>query len=326
MKSRFFSLIIGILIVLVLLVYLFTFQVRPTEVAMQYTFEKPFRVVEKGWYMQFPRPIQTVKKFDRRLQPFETAPIETMTADQQPILVSLAVGWRIDEKNLNLFVQSVGSIELVEPRVYEHVQSQMTAVIGRYRLDNFVSTDPKKVKFADIEEEIRKNVADLTKPALGIDVPLIRIRQFELPESGTQAVYARMKAEREKQVAAIQKDGEAQAQTIRAEGLSAYEQIVARARAEGERIRGEGDAEAAQVYGVFDKNPELAKFLRELKSLPVILGKRTTIILDPRTPGIRFFVNEVELPKGKGPLKLSEQGAVKDVKAAASAVIGGTSN
>jgi hypothetical protein len=60
-----------------------------------------------------------------------------------------------------------------------------------------------------------------------------------------------------------------------------YSQADAEAKAK--EIRAEGDVEAAKSYEIFQKNPELAKFLRKLDSLREIMRGRTTIVVDTNT-------------------------------------------
>ncbi|MPN22082.1 Modulator of FtsH protease HflC [bioreactor metagenome] len=55
---------------------------------------------------------------------------------------------------------------------------------------------------------------------------------------------------------------------------------LAKAEAEARGIRAQGDAEAATYYAVFQKNPDLAEFLRKLDSLRLIMRNQTTLVLD----------------------------------------------
>ncbi|HPY89797.1 MAG TPA: hypothetical protein PLT23_03660, partial [Lentisphaeria bacterium] len=71
---------------------------------------------------------------------------------------------------------------------------------------------------------------------------------------------------------------------IRSEADRKASEILAQAEAESKRIRGEGDEAAAKHYAVFQKNPDLALFLRNLEALKVSLSDRDTLILDTDTP------------------------------------------
>ena len=286
MRRRVLTLAVGALIVIVLMAYLFSFQVRETQVAVVLTFGKPSTpITEPGIYFQWPWPVQSVRKFDRRVNVFETKLEETLTADRQNITVSLAVGWRVDPVDPagpRKFLERTATTQQAQRFVTGLVEHQ-SSIIGRYNLDNLVSTKPEDIKFDEIEKQLAAAVSSEARKEYGIDVPLVRIRRLELPDGPTTAVYERMKAEREKEVKKFRSEGIGRADEIRGRADSEREQILARARADAERIRGEGDAEAAKYYETFDKHKELAIFLRETKALRKILAERSTVILDPRS-------------------------------------------
>src|SRR3990172_6228409 len=97
MNSRMFTIAVGVLIVVVVLVTMFSFQVRETEMAVKLTFGKAEKnaIDRPGLYFRWPWPIQSIAKYDRRLHVFDTRLEETLTADKLNITVSLAVGWNI---------------------------------------------------------------------------------------------------------------------------------------------------------------------------------------------------------------------------------------
>src|SRR6266581_7039853 len=102
-------LIIGCLIGLIVILLLFTFQVRKSEVAVVTTFGKPTRpITEPGAYFKWPWPIQNVYKFDQRVQNFEDRLTEGMTRDSFNLLTSVYVGWRITEPT-NFFPKFAGT-------------------------------------------------------------------------------------------------------------------------------------------------------------------------------------------------------------------------
>src|SRR3990170_3368945 len=97
MKRNSLSIFVGVLILIIFALLLFTFQVRQTEVAVVTTFDKPTRFLsnDPGLHLKWPRPIQRVYKFDKRIQNFEDNFEETLTKDNYNLLVSVYVGWTI---------------------------------------------------------------------------------------------------------------------------------------------------------------------------------------------------------------------------------------
>ena len=69
-----------VLLIIVMVLYLISFQVREVESALVTTFGRPSRpIVEPGWYLKWPTPIQRVYRFDSRMRVFEADPVETTT-------------------------------------------------------------------------------------------------------------------------------------------------------------------------------------------------------------------------------------------------------
>ena len=96
-KNR-LALTVGLLLIVLFALMLFTFQVRQTEVALVTTFGKPSRTeTEPGLKWKLPWPIQRVLKFDNRVQNFEGKFEETQTRDGYNLLISVYAGWKIKE-------------------------------------------------------------------------------------------------------------------------------------------------------------------------------------------------------------------------------------
>src|SRR5690242_5573566 len=98
MKKNSLTLVIGFLLIVIFALLLFVFQVRTTQVAVVTTFGKPTRPVpDAGAYFKWPWPIQKVYYFDKRIQNFEDKFTEDLTADNNNLLTSVYIGWRITD-------------------------------------------------------------------------------------------------------------------------------------------------------------------------------------------------------------------------------------
>src|SRR3954468_24613039 len=98
MKKKSVAITVGALLIAVFFLLLFVFQVRVTEVAVVTTFGRSTRTVtQPDFYVKWPWPIQSVHKFDKRVQNFEDKFDEVTTADFYSILSMVYVGWRISE-------------------------------------------------------------------------------------------------------------------------------------------------------------------------------------------------------------------------------------
>lgn len=284
MKRNSLTLIVGIILLLIFVLLLFTFQVRQTEVAVVTTFDNPTRFIEQpGLHWKWPLPIQKVYSFDKRIQNFEDKFQETPTSDGYNVTVMVYVGWTISDPKTFFNSFPAGKASAAEPALDGLIRSAKTAAVGRHPFADFVSTDPKRLKFEEIENEMLAAIKAAASSKYGINIQFLGIKKLGLPESVTQKVFDRMTAERQSQIDRLKAQGDAEATRIRSTADRDRNQILATAEAEAMRIRGQADAESAKSFAVFKENPELAIFLLKLNALEQALKEKTTLILDERT-------------------------------------------
>ena len=301
MKKNAITLIIAALLLVIFALLLFTFQVQQSQVVVVSTFLKPTATeTNAGLYFKLPWPIQSINRFDSRVQTFSDTPREMMTADSTMLLVNVFVGWRISDAK-EFFPKFPGGSVLAAQRQLESIISNAKmAVIGKHSLSDFVNPDPAQLKFTGIEKEIQDSVeAELAKNNYGISLEFLGIKKLGLPENVTQSVFDRMKAERTKFITEAQFKGEAEATKIKSAAERQAADVIANAQAEATRIEGEGVAEAAKTLGVFQENPTIAVFQLQLEALKNSLGQKSTLIFDERTPPFDLFKNLPVVNPGK---------------------------
>lgn len=287
------------LIIIVMSLYLISFQVREIECALVTTFGDPTRKIdEPGWYFKWPAPIQRVHKFDARMRVFEAELDETPTAGAVPIIVSTYVVWRIAEP-LDFF-NAIGNIDEAERQLDSHIQSTQGTVIGQHAFGEFINSDSTEIKFKEIEEEMLLGLRSSVEEAnYGIEIKTLGIKQLKVNEDTTKDVFKRMKAERNRRTEATISQGKAEAKAITDDADSKKKELLAAADARAKAIQAEGDAEAAKYYEMLQSDPELAIFLRNLDALKEILKERATVILTTDTDLVRLL-------RGMPEIKLSE--------------------
>lgn len=271
----------------VFVVSLVAVQVESTEFAVVKRFGKPVRTLTPGLHFKAPAPIETVWRVDRRIRCFEgeTGVVEEVfTKDERNIIVATFVCWRVHEQHQKEFMQKVNNLKQAEEALTGLLRSHRGGVVAQYAFSDLVNVDPKKVKIAQMEDDILERVARDAKAVYGIEVTRIGVRHIGFPDSVTSKVFERIRAEREALAQDILSQGEADATRIRAEANKKREELLADARNEAKKLRGEGDAEAAAHYATFEQSPKLAAFLRELDALEDSLSKDTTLVLTTRTP------------------------------------------
>jgi len=292
MKRNIMTIVIGAVLIVIFALLLFVFQVRQSEVAVVTTFGKPTAQPydKPGAYLKWPWPIQKVYKFDQRIQNFEDKFSENLTADNNNLLTSVYVGWRISDAATFFPKFAGGSVAAAQRMLESMLRSAKSAVVGKHPLSDFVNADAKQLKFDAIENEIEQAVqSQLQTNNCGIEIAFLGIKKLGLPESVTQTVFQRMTSERQILISRFQYEGEAEAQKIKSAADRQAAETIANADAAATRIRGEGEAEAAKMLPVFQKNPELANFLLRIGALQQSLNQRATLIFDERTPPFDLF-------------------------------------
>ncbi|HEV8544628.1 MAG TPA: protease modulator HflC [Verrucomicrobiae bacterium] len=306
MKRNALTLVVGILLLLIFFLLLFTFQVRQTEVAVVTTFAKPSAdpIEKPGLYFKWPAPIQRVYTFDKRIHNFEDEFDQTLTRDGYNLLASVYVGWTI--QNPREFFNSfpTGTPEAAEPQLQSLVRTTKKAVLGRHDFTDFVNRDPKMVKFTEVEQEILNTIRqNVLATKYGVAVEFVGIKRLGLPESVTQKVFDRMTAERQREVDHLKALGEGDSYRIKSTADRDKSEILAKAENEAKKIRGEAEARAQQSFSVFNQNPEFAKFLLQVQALEKALGKSATLVVDPRTAPFNLLLQSTIVQPSPEPEK-----------------------
>jgi membrane protease subunit HflC len=285
MRNNRLTLVVGVILVIVFVLLLFTFQVRQTDVVMVTTFGRPTRPeTEPGLKFKWPYPIQKVYRFDKRTQSFEDDFEETLTRDNYNLLAMVYVGWTVADVDLFFKSFPAATPQSAEPALKGLIRSAKNAVVGTHTFSDFISTDAKQLKFVEIEKEMLDHVKTEALQKYGIGIQFLGIKKLGLPESVTQKVFDRMTAERQKEVDRLKAQGEAEALRIRSEADRDRDKLLAEADGKASAIRGQADAEAATSYKAFQDHPELAVFLLQLNALEASLKTKSTLILDQKTP------------------------------------------
>ena len=271
------------LVVLVMGLYLISFQVRETESALVTRFGKPVRTItEPKLCFKFPAPIERVHRFDSRMHVFEADPGETTTKGAVPIIVNTYVVWKIAEPLK--FLNSVGTVKEAQVKLYSQITDTQNRVIGQHSFGEFVNSDPAKIQFKKIEEEMLADLEQTLSTEYGIEIKTLGIKQLKVNKDVTVKVFERMKAARSLQTKATISEGEGEATRIRGDADFKKSVLLNTAEARALAIRGQGDAEAAQYYKMLEEDPELAMFLRNIESLKKILKERSTLVIPAEGP------------------------------------------
>ncbi|TFH10266.1 MAG: protease modulator HflC [Candidatus Atribacteria bacterium] len=285
------SLITFVIVVVVAVISfnLFTFTVDETKTAVVRQFGDVVRVVEApGLHLKVPF-IQSITYLEDRILNYDIQPREIITSEQKRLVIDNYAIWRIADPRL--FLESTGG-QLVggQTKIDDIVYSDLRNILAKHTLDEVVSAK---------RTEYLQEVTELSRTKLledfGIMLLDVRIKRADLPAEVEQAVFSRMRSERERLAAQLRAEGEEQARQITSNADKDVEIILADARKDAEKVRGEGDAEALEIYAeAYNQDPDFYRFWRTLESYKVALASNTRIILSSDSDYLRFLESMLE--------------------------------
>jgi len=285
------------LIALVLLAYLFTDSVRFTESAVVTTFGKADENAvrdEPGLLLKIPL-VNDVTKYDKRARVLRTRSLTQQTADSRPLIVQSFCVWRVSDP-LKFFQafgaagqRSVEHYRKAENEVLRDSLRSATSAVSNYRMDQLFTGG--RSSFEDLETAILAGLEGSGQTGtsladVGIDVLYVGISKALLPEQSTQAVFDRMRANRNALVRNLETQGESEASAIISKAENDAARIRSFAQARAQEIRGQGDLEAQPYMAQLAENPDLAVYLRNLQLMKEIYAKKVTLVLSESTPGL----------------------------------------
>lgn len=282
--------ILGIVSVVALIVLLDALFIVPqVQQAIVLQFGEPKRVIqEPGLHAKIPF-IQRVILYDNRLLGLDPPAKEVLLSDKKRIVVDAFLRFRI--VNPLLFYQALQTEEMAHSRLSDATVSSLRDVLGKFDMKTILS--PKRTEIMD---QIRDEV-DSKAEAFGVEVVDVRIRRADLPEETSQAVYARMRSEREREAKEFRAQGQQMNQKIKAEADRDKIRILAQAQKDAQILRGQGDKEAANIWAKASRrDKDFYAFYRSLEAYKNSMKTEgTSLVISPDSEFFKFFGN---LPAG----------------------------
>src|SRR5689334_23427766 len=292
MRSPVTGIVTLILLFVVLIVaYGSVFTVQQTEQVLVVRLGEPKPpITEPGLHFKAPF-IDTVISIDKRILDLENPSQEVIASDQKRLVVDAFARYRI--KDALRFYQSVGSIQAANLQLTTLLNAALRRVLGEVTFITVVR-DERENLMAKI-----RNQLDREAEGYGIEVVDVRIRRADLPDANSQAVYERMKTERQREAAEFRAQGRQKAQETRANADREAVVIIADANSTAEQVRGTGDAERNRLFAeAYGKDPDFFAFYRSMSAYEQGLKSNDTrFLLKPDSEFFRFFSNST----GKAP-------------------------
>ncbi|MBG6249056.1 MULTISPECIES: protease modulator HflC [Symbiopectobacterium] len=269
--------------------------------------------------LQFKVPfIDTVKMLDARIQTMENQADRFITSEQKDLIVDSYIKWRISDFSRYYLATGGGDISQAEVLLKRKFSDRLRSEIGRLDVRGIV-TDSRGRLMLDVRDALNTGTGETTEAdsaiasaaarveqetkgaqphinpnsmaALGIEVIDVRIKQINLPTEVSDAIFARMRAEREAVARRHRSQGQEQAEKLKA----AADYLVTRTLAEAERealiMRGEGDAEAARLFAnAFSEDPNFYAFIRSMRAYEASFNdNQDVMVLSPDSDFFRYM-------------------------------------
>ena len=274
----------SILIILVLALLVLAantlYTVRENEYACTVRFSKIIDTVdEAGLHFKVPF-LDSVKYFTKATQLYDIPPSEVLTSDKQNMTVDCYILWSISDPLR--FYQTLGTTAVAEQRLDALTYNELKTVMGTLAQADIINMNDGAERNT-IYETISADV-DKLADQYGIHVEDVKIKQFDLPQSNLNAVYARMISERNQIAEKHTAEGNKTAAMTRNEVDKQVNITVSNAEAEAAQLVADGEAEymrlLAEAYDTADKK-DFYEFTLALDALKLSLtGNEKTVILD----------------------------------------------
>lgn len=285
MNQKIIALSTAVVVVFLLLISSSLFIVNQTQQALILQFGE-IKNVHKDPGLKFKMPfVQDVIMYEKRLLDYELSAVEITARDQKRVVIDAFARFLIGDPLT--FYRKVGSEANAQNRLASLMTSALRSVIGNVPLAKIISEERSAIM-----KEILTMVNKSAK-SLGIDVIDVRIRRADLPRENSEAIFNRMKSEREREAKAFRAEGAKLAQETKSKAEKERSIILAQAQQKSQELRGHGDGESIRIQAAaYNKDPEFFSFYRSLEAYRESLateGTDTTLLLSPNSDFLKHF-------------------------------------
>ena len=275
-----------ILIVATIAVILFAssiFTIDQRQQALILQFGEPIRVINTPG-IKFKVPfLQNAVIFDKRIIDLAISEQEVIASDQKRLIINAFAKYQITDPLK--FYTSVATQQGLSSKLSGIIDSSLRQVIGEATLNELLTENRAKI-MQDIKDAV-SNSSEI----FGIKIVDVRIMRADLPQENSDAIFARMQTEREKEAREIRAKGAEEADRIRAEADKQRTIIIAEAKKTADLTRGEGDATSIKIFAdSYGKDPDFAEFYRSMSAYKEVLkNEKTKMVISPDNEFFRYM-------------------------------------
>lgn len=239
--------------------------------------------VDKGLNFKIPI-IQNVKKYDARLQTLDEEPDRILTVESKYLLVDSFVKYKITDV-LTFYRANNGSFNSLNSLLAQRTEFELKNQFGKRTVTELVSGERD-----ELMNTMRSGLNDVVSD-LGIEIIDFRVKRIDLPSNLSNAVYERMRTERNRLAEELRSEGKELSREITASADKDRIIILAEANKLSQQLRGEGEATAAAIYAeAHNQDPEWYEFIRTMELLPDAFNNKSDVMLiDSNQEILKYF-------------------------------------
>jgi membrane protease subunit HflC len=277
--------------------YFSLYTVKENELIIVTRFGKPVRTVDSsGLHYKLPGFFESVNRFDKRSDLFETQPTQLLLGDKKPIIIACYILWAIHDPLV--FFQSMGQSEIAVQRIGDIINSKLSIVLASYSIEDIINTSQEKVLLSEIEEKVTQSANENSIEKYGVKILKTGVQRLAYPKVVIDAVYERMRSERTKEADKIRAEGKEVAQKISIDAEKKAREIRAQAQKQALILKGEGDYKSMEIYTkAYSQGGEFFDFLQSLETYSNILGKDTTLVISTDSDLFKYL--QIDKKKAK---------------------------
>ena len=322
--------IVILIIVVLVALYASLFVVQEGQRGIVLRFGKVLRddenkpqVFAPGLHFKIPF-LETVKTLDARIQTMDNQADRFVTKEKKDLIVDSYIKWRISDFSRYYLATGGGDVSQAEVLLKRKFSDRLRSEMGRLDVKDIVTDsrgrlttdvrDALNAGTAGSDDEIATPAADdaiasaaarveretnSSEPApnpnsmaaLGIQVVDVRIKQINLPTEVSDAIFNRMRAEREAVARSQRSQGQEEAEKLRAQADYQVTRTLAEAQREALITRGDGDAETARLFAAsFSQDPDFYAFIRSLRAYENSFNENQDVmVLSPDSDFFRYM-------------------------------------
>lgn len=230
--------------------------------------------------------IQNTLFFDNRIQTIlfiASDDSEVVAADQKTMKLNAFSKYRISDPVK--FFKTVRDESTLRTRMIALMESSIREVIGSTKFNDVLGQ-----KRTNVMEDITRLVKE-QMVKFGIEVFEVRITRIALPEKARDAVYARMRTDREKEANEIRATGAEESQKIRADAERQRVVMVANAEKQSQTLIGEAEAEAIKtISNAVGSDIEFFDFYRSMEAYKNSFNSgNTKVVIGTDAPFLKYM-------------------------------------